>query len=215
MDLDLALIGKEKRGELNLLLLQQAYLTRKMQAGELGRLGELKEVQALIQNWYQEESRKVVLQSRVDDVQESEKVRIFHHEQHKRHVKRSTILKLQPEGEAMLEGHAACSTYLQGQVRELLGSPAVLCREAQAVLLKEVEEVFTEEDNEMLEKMPTKEEVSEALKEANHSSAPGTDGLTFLLYNVHWDILGDAIYDMITAIWDGAALSTSQHSPAN
>ena len=72
-------IKKEKRGELNLLLLQQAYLTKKLQAGELGRLGELKEVQALVQSWYQEESRKVVLQSRVDDVEQSEKVRIFHH----------------------------------------------------------------------------------------------------------------------------------------
>ena len=49
-------------------MLKQAYLTTKLQAGELGKLGELREVQALILNWYQEESQKIVLQSRVSFV---------------------------------------------------------------------------------------------------------------------------------------------------
>ena len=32
-------LKKERRGELNLLMLRQAYLTTKLQAGELGKLG--------------------------------------------------------------------------------------------------------------------------------------------------------------------------------
>ena len=193
-------IKKEKRGKLNLLMMRQAYLTSKLQAGELDRLGELREVQKLILIWYQEESQKVVLQSRVNDVQESEKVRIFHHEQHKRHIKHSSILKLRPEGGELLEGHITCSAYLEEQVRELLGKKAVLCREAQAELLEEVEKVFTDNDNEMLEKMPTKDEIAQALKDDNKNSAPGNDGLTFLLYSEHWPVLGDAMFDMITAM---------------
>ena len=162
-------------------------------AGRLGRLGELREVQALILMWYQEESQKVILQSRVDDVQESEKVRIYHHEQHKRHIKRSSILKLHPEGGDLLEGHEACSAYLEEQVRELLGKEAVLCKEAQAVLLGEVDKVFTDSDNKMLARRPTKEEIAKALKASNMNSVPGTDGLTFLFYNVHWDIMADSM----------------------
>ena len=47
--------------------------------------------------WYQNESRTVVLQSRVDDVQESEKIRIYHHEQHQKSIKKTAILKLETE----------------------------------------------------------------------------------------------------------------------
>ena len=85
-------------------------------------------------------------------------------------------------------------------MRELLGKKAVLCREAQAELLEEVEKVFTDNDNEMLEKMPTKDEIAQALKDDNKNSAPGNDGLTFLLYSEHWPVLGDAMFDMITAM---------------
>ena len=50
------------------------------------------------------------IQSRVEDVQQSEKIRIFHHEQHAKHCKRSAILKLETEL-VLLTGHDACSDY--------------------------------------------------------------------------------------------------------
>jgi hypothetical protein len=58
---------KQRRSQLNLLLLQQAYLTTKLQAGEVGRLGELRVVQENVKLWYGEESRKIVVQSRVGE----------------------------------------------------------------------------------------------------------------------------------------------------
>ena len=58
---------------LNLLLIRQAYLTRKLQLGFTNKLGELKEVHLLIEAWYQEESQKVQYQSRVDEFQQNEK----------------------------------------------------------------------------------------------------------------------------------------------
>ena len=70
--------------------------------------------------WYGEESSKLILQSRVEDVQESEKVRIFHHEQHAKHIRKSTILKLDTEDQGLLEGNQACAEYLHGQVADLL-----------------------------------------------------------------------------------------------
>ena len=66
-----------KRCRLNCLLLKQGYFTTELQAGNMDRLVQLRQVQSEIQLWYENESRKVVLQSRVEDVQSSEKVRIF------------------------------------------------------------------------------------------------------------------------------------------
>lgn len=45
-----------------MMFLKQSYFTKKMQEGNLEMLGQLKEVQASIMEWYEEESRKVILQ---------------------------------------------------------------------------------------------------------------------------------------------------------
>ena len=42
-------INKEKREELNLLLLRQVYMVKKIQQGQMGRLGELMTVHLLIE----------------------------------------------------------------------------------------------------------------------------------------------------------------------
>ena len=75
-------------------------------------------LQAKIQEWYEAASQRVILQSRVDDVQQSEKVRIYHHEQDKKLVKRSSILKLKTE-DGLLEGHDECSKYLVCEASKL------------------------------------------------------------------------------------------------
>ena len=62
-------INYNKRAELNHLLLRQAYLARKNQAGQFCRekLTELVSVQSEIQTWYRKASEKVQHQSRVDE----------------------------------------------------------------------------------------------------------------------------------------------------
>ena len=87
-----------------MLMVKQAYYTMKVQGGMNNVLGQLRTVQKEIMDWYEEESRKIVIQSRVDDCQQSEKVRIFHHEQHQKHLKRSAILSLQTVEHGLLEG---------------------------------------------------------------------------------------------------------------
>ena len=161
--------------------------------------------------WYENESRKVILQARVDDVQESEKVRIFHHEQHQKRCKKSAILKLDTEV-GRLEGHDACSKYLEEQVAKLLLHPPVLDPTAQATLLAEILPVFTDLDNTNLMKLPDKDEVKEVLFNSNLNAAPGTDSITSLLYKEHWDVLGDALFEVITAIHKGEKLTLSQRT---
>ena len=176
-------LNKQKRRVLNMLLVKQSYFTKKVQDGEINKLGMLREIQNRIMEWYEEESKKVVIQARVDDMQESEKVRIFHHEQHQKQIKRSAILSLKTPEYGLIEGHKACSSYLESQVADLLLHTADLNPQSQTVLLDEVEEVFTDTDNTMLEKLPTKEEIKQVIHNSNLNAAPGTDGITALLYH--------------------------------
>ena len=205
-------LKKERRSELNLLLLRQSYLTRKLQQGKVQMLADLKTVHLLINQWYEKECEKVKHQSRVDDISKSEKVRIYHHELHQKHIKKTSILKLQVSANQTLEGHAACANYLEQTVSELLLHPVELDSAAQDCLLQEVEPVFTDKDNEMLLAPPTKEDVKEVLSSSNLHAAPGSDGITSLLYNVCWDTLGDPLTEVQLAIHAGQQPTLSQRT---
>ena len=75
-------------------MIQLAYLNRKVQLGALSRLPKLLHVKALINEWHAQEWEKIRIQSRIEEVETPELVRIYHHELHKIKIKRSTILKL-------------------------------------------------------------------------------------------------------------------------
>ena len=102
----------------------------------------------------------------MEDCQASEKVRIFHHEQHRKLVKRSAILKLETS-EGVLEGHNACSSFVSNELEKLLLHSADLDENAQSILLAEVDKVFTEEDNLKLKTPPSKEFVKNVLFNSN------------------------------------------------
>ena len=146
-------------------------------------------VQSQIQAWYRKQSEKIKLQSRVDEYQESEQTRIYHHEIHKKHIRKSSILKLETDS-GLIEGHKSCSQFLENLVADLLLKPADLDPTAQELLLNEIEPLVTEKDNAMLGATPDKEEVLKTLKESNLKAAPGKDGISGLLYKVCWDTLG-------------------------
>ena len=110
---------------LNLLLIRQAYLTRKLQQGLTNKLGELKEVHLLMEAWYQKESEKVKYQSRLDEFQQNEKTTLYHHELLKKTIKKSSILRLQTDN-GIIEGHEACDKFLEKTVEDLLLHPAEL-----------------------------------------------------------------------------------------
>ena len=185
---------------LNLLLIRQAYLTRKLQHGLTNKLGELKEVHLLIEAWYQKESQKVQFQSRVDEFQHNEKTTLYHHELLKKTIRKSSILKLQTDN-GTLEGHEACANFLEKTVEDLLMHTADLDMVAQETLLKEVKVVFTEQDNKKFLTPPTKEKVRKVLCDSNLLAAPGTDGIPALLYKEHWDLIGDQLSAVMLEIF--------------
>ena len=63
-------MSKDSRAELNLLLIRQAYLNKKVKQGITEHLMELTTVHSLIQGWYQKECEKVKVQSRASEFQE-------------------------------------------------------------------------------------------------------------------------------------------------
>ena len=112
----------------------------------------------------------------------------------------------------LIEGHDNCSAHLQKTLEDLLLHPANLDPVAQVALLDHVEEVFTKRDNDRLIAPVTREEVWESVLTSNVNSSPGTDGITSLVYREHFDILGDALTDVVKAIHEGMEPTQSQRT---
>ena len=204
-------MNRERSGEINLLQMVQSYLVRKIQAGNVHLLAELKGVQMEIELWHERECEKIKLMSKAEEIDNHESTRIYHHELHKKHIKKSSITKLQV-GNKLLEGHAACAEYLEQSVIDLLQHPALLDVGAQEALLQEVSKVFTSKDNEMLLKIPDCEEVKKSIWSSNLHAAPGSDGLTTFLYQQCWDIIGDKLTEVVQAIHRGKRPTLSQRT---
>ena len=120
-------------------MLVQSHLSKKTSKGNLSLLPKLKSIQLRINNWFDEQAEKVKRYSRLKDIQESEKVRIYHHEQLYRTTNKSSITKLKtPLG--IISGHTECADFLNKEVSALLETEAELVEAAQGQLLDEVEE---------------------------------------------------------------------------
>ena len=110
----------------------------------------------------------------------------------------------------ILEGHDKCSEYLENEVKKLLLTDAELLPQAQEQLLQEVLPCFTDADNEILCKPPTKEDVKKTVDNSNLDAAPGNDGIPSLLYKVCWDTIGDALTEVMIEISKCKPLALSQ-----
>ena len=102
-----------------------------------------------IENCYCKESNKIKHQSQAAEYQSEEKVRVYHHDIHRKKVTKSSILKLETPS-SILEGHKVCSEFLEKSLKDLLLHPVHLHQGDQEALLAEVDEVFTEADNQKL-----------------------------------------------------------------
>ena len=201
---------KEQRGKLNLLLIRQAHLVKKLktQPSTLSTLIDFQYVKTLIQDWYSEQNKKIQIQSRKKEFQGSERTRIYHHELHKSKVQKNSILRLETD-EGIIEGHDECSAFLEKTVRNLLGSPAILDQSAQDTLLDEIDTVFTDSDNEMLSKPPTKNEIHSNLLNSNLHASAGSDGIPGMVYKECWDTLGDSLLEVHHDLLSGQPPTTS------
>ena len=201
----------QKRGEINLLLIQQAYLAKKLMEGDLDQYTNLRIVQTQIVQWYEQQSEKILLQCRSDEVSSNEKVRIYHHDLHKKYLKRSSILKLQTD-DGLLEGHDECASFLETQVGHLLLNPGLLDLSARDVMLNEVDPVFSDQDNRKLLILPTEDDVKKTISKSNLYAEPGTDGIPSLLYSKCWEIMGTSLTEVIQEIHKGAAPTKSMRT---
>ena len=101
---------------------------------------------------------------------------------------------------------------MEQTVEELLLHPVQLSQAAQDALLQEVDQVFTEADNELLLKPTDKKEVLETLSASNQHAAPGTDGLTSFFYKQCFDTMGEPLTDVVSAVHSGQKPTLSQRT---
>ena len=64
----------------------------------------------------------------------------------------------------------------------------------------------------MMIKTPTKEVVKNSVSNSNLHAAPGTDGLTSYFYHHSWDIVGDALTDVVQEIHAGQQPTLAQRT---
>ena len=179
-----------------------------MLTGEHHHLKELKLVHLLIEKWYTRESEKVQHQSKVQEFQSNERCTIYHHELHKKRIKRISSLKLQTN-DGIVEGHDDCASFLEKTVEDLLLHPAQLDWQAQQILLAEIVPVFTAEDNRKMLLPRSNSDVLETVSSSNLNAAPGIDGLPSLLYKECWSCLGPALSDVMRGVYSGQKLTKS------
>ena len=191
---------KERKQRLTFLMLLQTHLANKVSGGQLHLLDQLREAQLNIKEWFEKRAEEVAMLAKIQDVQENEKMSIYHHEKLYNVRKKSHIVKLLNKEGILVEGHNECAKLLNNEAKELLREAPNLDHVAQEELLESVNEVFTKHDNEMLEKDITDEEVKESLLMANRASSPGSDGLTFSVYIHCWQSLGPHLCQVIREI---------------
>ncbi|XP_075099940.1 uncharacterized protein LOC142176380 [Nicotiana tabacum] len=75
-----------------------------------------------------------------------------------------------------------------------------------AQVREHVPDLINTDQNAKLIKQPTKEEVKVAVLGLNGDSAGGPDGMTGKFYHSCWDIIGDDMYDMVRALFNGHEL---------
>ena len=109
-------------------------------------------------------------------------------------------MKLDTE-DGLLEGHSKCSEFLHKSVRKLLCNPADLDKVSQSDLLSLVSPVFTSEDNDLLETMPSMKEVLHTLRTSNLNASAGSDGIPSLVYKECWDSLGDSFLEVMKSLF--------------
>ena len=74
-------------------------------------------------------------------------------------------------------------------------------------------EVFTDEDVEMFLSPPTKEEVWKTISESNLNASPGSDGIPSLAFKECWSVLGDALTEVMIAIFNSEPLLYEDITP--
>ena len=81
-----------------------------------------------------------------------------------------------------------------------------------SVMLKDIEKVFTPEENRKLSTPFTLEEKTESVKMRANNKGPGSDGITPEFYKEMWDIIGEDVTKVINTVIERGRLSVSQNT---
>ncbi|XP_026439650.1 uncharacterized protein LOC113338440 [Papaver somniferum] len=68
-------------------------------------------------------------------------------------------------------------------------------------ILDAIQNAVSHEDNTLIEKIPSKEDIREAVFQLNQDGSPGPDGFTGIFYRIAWDIISEDLTATIQFCW--------------
>lgn len=203
--------NESKYGKLNMLYLKQKYYLNKIEEGNPDYRTNINLINMEIKQWFIEEAETAIFLINAQEIEENETLNLYHHDLHKKKIQRAAITTLStPDG--IINGHKKCSEFITKDVANLLENEFKFDDKSQKILLNEVVPVFTEKDNFLLRKLPSKQEIKEILQKSNHHSAPGLDGITYYFYYKLFHIIGNTLVIVLQLIFKHEKPTFSQRT---
>ena len=191
--------------------MKQFYLNKQALKGNNDAKIQLSLVNLEINEWFSTEAESVLLHIYAQEIEESESMNLYHHKIHRKKNSRSVTLALDsPNGP--ITRHKKCSDFINDSVANLLENDYEFDERSKNILSNKLETVFTEEDNETIMKVPSKEEVRKVLQSSNLHAAPGSDGPTNYFYLKCFNTIGDTLVEELQTIFKYERPSISQRT---
>jgi hypothetical protein len=115
--------------------------------------------------------------------------------------RKTRIFQLQHE-DTVIEGELALKEYITSYYKDLFGPPK---RSSFTLDESRVEDIVqvSQEENDLIVRPFTSDEVCEAIFQMEHNKAPGPDGFPEEFYQAHWEIIKDNLMELLREFHDG------------
>jgi hypothetical protein len=115
--------------------------------------------------------------------------------------RKTRIFQLQHE-DTLIEGEQALKEYITSYYRDLFGPPKQCSFSLDESRVDDIVQV-SQEENDLIIRPFTHEEIQEAVFQMEHNKAPGPDGFLAEFYQACWEIIKDDLMELFRKFHDG------------
>ncbi|KAJ4440325.1 hypothetical protein ANN_08464 [Periplaneta americana] len=143
----------------------------------------------------------VKIRARTPTVSEDERCALYHLVKEKRNAMTKHISHLQTTEGTELTSNSDCIKEVETFFKSLYSASPTSVTETDT-LLKHVNRHLNLQQQRDLQLPITEEEILMAIETAPKNTAPGSDGLTYQLYKIHWTLIKDTLVELFNYIFD-------------
>ncbi|OIT31087.1 hypothetical protein A4A49_11289 [Nicotiana attenuata] len=144
--------------------------------------------------WMKRQESILSQKARIKWAEEGDSNTKYFHSTIKERRRRSRILRIQDHNASWIEGNRAISQAAVDHFSDIFSQP----QEANRLdILRWMDKIVTEEDNQSLHKEPTKVEIRNAIFSLDPNSAAGPDGYNGHFFQAAWDIIKEDVYSFV------------------